>query len=278
MMEVFLVPSGETRYELYCELGPSSQSQRTGVTGRMRRRFREVLAADQAERHARRAARHAGANDRSDGWMARVRSGDGARDGGMGRRAASPLAAASTGCRGPGVSRRPRLRPSKVNSAWHPATRRRSSSVLDGDRRSRGAGVRPAVSSSCLGPTSFPGTLPPRWLGTGWRFAVRAVGSPGSSGPPGPVGRWRRCERRVRCLRVPAVPGCGNSPSNYTSNIWPPSSSARRRTRPNNLPKGGRSQEKAGGFRQFQFLGNRWHSCRRCLRCKGNARDSARWT
>ena len=75
MMEVFLVPLGETRYELYCELGPSSRSQRTGITGRMRRRFREVLAAEQAERRARRAARHAGASDRSDGWMARVRSG-----------------------------------------------------------------------------------------------------------------------------------------------------------------------------------------------------------
>ena len=74
-MEVFLVPVAETRYELYCELGASDQPQRTGLAGRMRRRFREVLAADQEVRRDRRAAKHAGASDRSDGWMDRVRSG-----------------------------------------------------------------------------------------------------------------------------------------------------------------------------------------------------------
>jgi hypothetical protein len=63
-MEVFLVPVEETRYELYCELGASDQAQHTGLAGRMRRRFQEVLAAEQEERR-----------DRSGGWMARLRSG-----------------------------------------------------------------------------------------------------------------------------------------------------------------------------------------------------------
>ena len=74
-MEVFLVPAGETRYELYCELGQSDQPRHTGFVGRMRRRFREVLAGEQEERRDRRAGRRAGAADRPDGWMARVRSG-----------------------------------------------------------------------------------------------------------------------------------------------------------------------------------------------------------
>ena len=46
-----------------------------GVAGRMLRRFREVLAAEQEERRDRRAARHPRASDRPDGWMTRVRSG-----------------------------------------------------------------------------------------------------------------------------------------------------------------------------------------------------------
>ena len=74
-MEVFLVPAGETRYELYCELSESDQPQRDGAVGRMRRRLREVLAAEQEERRDRRAARRSGASARPDGWMARVRSG-----------------------------------------------------------------------------------------------------------------------------------------------------------------------------------------------------------
>jgi len=74
-MEVFLVPAGETRYELYCELSESDQPQRPGVAGRIRRRVREVLAAEQAERRDRRAARRSDASARPDGWMARVRSG-----------------------------------------------------------------------------------------------------------------------------------------------------------------------------------------------------------
>ena len=74
-MEVFLVPAGETRYELYCEPSESEQPQRTGFAGRMLRRFREFLAAEQEERRDRRAARRSGASDKPDGWMARVRSG-----------------------------------------------------------------------------------------------------------------------------------------------------------------------------------------------------------
>ena len=74
-MEVFLVPVGETRYELYCELSESDQPQRASFAGRMLRRFREVLAAEQEERRDRRAARRSGASARSNSWMARVRSG-----------------------------------------------------------------------------------------------------------------------------------------------------------------------------------------------------------
>ena len=74
-MEVFLVPVEGTRYELYCELGASDQPQQTGLAGQMRRRFREVLATEQEERRDRRAARHTGTSDRSDGWLASVRSG-----------------------------------------------------------------------------------------------------------------------------------------------------------------------------------------------------------
>ena len=74
-MEVFLVPVGETRYELYCELGQSDQPQPTGFAGRIFRRFREILAAEQEQWRDRRATRHAGASHRPDGWMARVRLG-----------------------------------------------------------------------------------------------------------------------------------------------------------------------------------------------------------
>ena len=74
-MDVFLVPLGQARYELYCELSESNRSQHTGVAGRALRRFREVLAAEQEERRDRRVARHTGASDRRDGWVARARAG-----------------------------------------------------------------------------------------------------------------------------------------------------------------------------------------------------------
>jgi hypothetical protein len=74
-MEVFLVPVGETRYELYCEPGESDQPQRAGVAGRMIRRFREVMAAEQEGRRDRRAAQRPDASDRPDGLMARMRTG-----------------------------------------------------------------------------------------------------------------------------------------------------------------------------------------------------------
>ena len=74
-MEVFLVPVGETRYELYCEPSEPDQPKRTGAAGRMLRRFREVMAAEQEERRDRRATRRGSAGDRPDGWMARLRAG-----------------------------------------------------------------------------------------------------------------------------------------------------------------------------------------------------------
>ncbi len=74
-MEVFLVPAGETRFELYCELGESDQAQRPGVAGRILRRFREILAADQEERRDRRTTQREVAGDGPVGWMLRMRAG-----------------------------------------------------------------------------------------------------------------------------------------------------------------------------------------------------------
>ena len=74
-MEVFLVPVGESRYELYCELSESDPPRRTGVAGRMLRRYRKALVAEHEERRDRLAARRSGACDRPDGWVARMRAG-----------------------------------------------------------------------------------------------------------------------------------------------------------------------------------------------------------
>ena len=70
-MEVFLVPAGVTRYKLYCEPGDFDQSPRAGVLGRVLRRFRKVVAAEQEARRDRRA----GAGRNPHGWTARVRAG-----------------------------------------------------------------------------------------------------------------------------------------------------------------------------------------------------------
>ena len=74
-MEVLLVPVGVTRHELYCEPSELDQTQRTGVAGRVLRRFREAVAAEQNARRDRRAGRRAGAGHEPDGWTARVRAG-----------------------------------------------------------------------------------------------------------------------------------------------------------------------------------------------------------
>ena len=62
-MDVYLVPLGEARYELYCELADQAVSDAdagsAGILTRSRRRFRELLAAEQEQRQARRAARSA---------------------------------------------------------------------------------------------------------------------------------------------------------------------------------------------------------------------------
>ena len=60
-MDVYLVPLGEARYELYCEVADQAVSDEeagsAGIFKRSRRRFRELLAAEQEQRQARRAAR-----------------------------------------------------------------------------------------------------------------------------------------------------------------------------------------------------------------------------
>ena len=62
-MDVYLVPLGEARYELYCEVAEQAVSDTdagsVGFFTRSRRRFRELLAAEQEQRQARRAARSA---------------------------------------------------------------------------------------------------------------------------------------------------------------------------------------------------------------------------
>ncbi len=62
-MDVYLVPLGEARYELYCEVVDQAVSDTdagsAGIFKRARRRFRELLAAEQEQRQARQAARSA---------------------------------------------------------------------------------------------------------------------------------------------------------------------------------------------------------------------------
>ena len=69
-MNIFLVPVDSTRYELYCE--PNDADHPPGaVTGKLLRRAREVLAAEQEARRDRRTAQSTGADE---GWMARMRA------------------------------------------------------------------------------------------------------------------------------------------------------------------------------------------------------------
>ena len=62
-MDVYLIPLGEARYELYCEVAEQSVSDAeagsASIVKRFRRRFRELLAAEQEQRQARQAARSA---------------------------------------------------------------------------------------------------------------------------------------------------------------------------------------------------------------------------
>ena len=62
-MDVYLIPLGEARYELYCEVADQTVSDAeagsAGIFRRSRRRFRELLAAEQEQRQARQAARSA---------------------------------------------------------------------------------------------------------------------------------------------------------------------------------------------------------------------------
>ena len=70
-MNVFLVPVDRTRYELYCE--PNDADHPPGaVTGKLLRRAREVLAAEQEARRDRRTAQAADADEA--GWPARMRA------------------------------------------------------------------------------------------------------------------------------------------------------------------------------------------------------------
>ena len=70
-MNIFLVPVDRTRYELYCE--PNDADHPPGaVTGKLLRRAREVLAAEQ-EAHRDRRTAHAADESRA-GWSARLRA------------------------------------------------------------------------------------------------------------------------------------------------------------------------------------------------------------
>lgn len=68
-MDVFLVPGGEGRYELYCEPREVEQTERGGLAGRLLRRLRELMASEQAERES--GARPAEAQT---GWVARAKA------------------------------------------------------------------------------------------------------------------------------------------------------------------------------------------------------------
>ena len=68
-MDVFLVPGGEGRYELYCEPREVEQIERGGLAGRLLRRLRELMASEQAERES--GARPAAAQT---GWVARAKA------------------------------------------------------------------------------------------------------------------------------------------------------------------------------------------------------------
>ncbi len=72
-MEVFLLPVGETRYELYYEPTERKQPPRGGIAGRFFRRMRDVIAVEQAPRRQRRTAPE-DAGRGSAGWTARVRA------------------------------------------------------------------------------------------------------------------------------------------------------------------------------------------------------------
>ena len=67
-MEVYLVPVGKTRYELYCEVadqGPSEEeTESPGIFKRSYRRFRELLAAADEQRQTRRTARSSKQSER----------------------------------------------------------------------------------------------------------------------------------------------------------------------------------------------------------------------
>ncbi len=75
-MDVYLVPLGEARYELYCEVTEQAVSDAdagsAGIFTRSRRRFRELLAAEQEQRQARRAAR---SKQKKRGMARRLRDG-----------------------------------------------------------------------------------------------------------------------------------------------------------------------------------------------------------
>ncbi len=75
-MDVYLVPLGEARYELYCEVVDQAVSDTdagsAGIFKRARRRFRELLAAEQEQRQARRAAR---SKQKKRGMARRLRDG-----------------------------------------------------------------------------------------------------------------------------------------------------------------------------------------------------------
>jgi Mitochondrial K+-H+ exchange-related len=69
-MDVYLIPVGQDRYELYCEVpdepeGPAEAAEPKGLLQRVRQRFADMLAEAERER------RHGPAAHHSAGWMAR---------------------------------------------------------------------------------------------------------------------------------------------------------------------------------------------------------------
>jgi hypothetical protein len=71
-MDVFVIPVGSTRYELYCEVADVSPAEHdeppTGVVGRLRHKFAVMLRTAEERQHRRRAGEELEAK----GWMGRV--------------------------------------------------------------------------------------------------------------------------------------------------------------------------------------------------------------
>lgn len=74
MMDVFLVPVGNDRYELYCEPAEGDHPN-SGVTAQLLRRVRDIAAAEQEARRDRHVSRRGGRGKGTGSWVSRIQRG-----------------------------------------------------------------------------------------------------------------------------------------------------------------------------------------------------------